>query len=567
MVDIKMDSADIYAVVGESARIEVGEAINYIKSGQAEIGEAVQEGIASFDSNATQKTTAFNTNAGNRLSEYNSNADNKLEAYNNNASAKVSAFNQNASDKTDAFNGNATSKTGDFNDNATSKTTDFNTNATNKTTAFNNNASEKQAAVDASALAASQSATEAKQWAIGDPSEPTGNSAKYWAEQSAAELSGLTARVSTIEGKIPSAASSSNQLVAKSYVDTEDNNLQSQIDAITAASDVTDVVGTYAQLQAYDTSTLPPNSIIKVLQDESQNDETTYYRWVITGGVGAWVLIGEEGPYYTKSETNTLLSAKQDTLVSGTNIKTINGSSVLGSGDLSVTAQIAWGSISGTLSNQTDLQNALNAKQGTLTFDSTPTSGSSNPVTSGGIYTALSAKANDSAVVKLTGNQTIADVKTFSSSPILPTPTTSDNSTKGATTAFVVNVLKAIYPVGAVYIGTTSTCPLASFFGTWTLKSSGIVTSVNTSVPIAGNGMTIGLTNGTTNYGMSTDGSSTAILTGVDTLYGTNVGTTRTSGGPAKNKTMGLTTDATKSGLTGTVTRSTYTVNIWERTA
>ena len=83
-----------------------------------------------------------------------------------------------------------------------------------------------------------------------------------------------------------------------------DIGLQSQIDAITASSDVTDIVGTYAQLQAYDTSTLPPNSIIKVLQDESQNNETTYYRWVINGGVGSWVLIGEEGPYYTKSESD-----------------------------------------------------------------------------------------------------------------------------------------------------------------------------------------------------------------------------------------------------------------------
>lgn len=83
-----------------------------------------------------------------------------------------------------------------------------------------------------------------------------------------------------------------------------DNNLQSQIDAITASSDVTDIVGTYAQLQAYDTSSLPPNSIIKVLKDESQNGETTYYRWVITGGTGSWVLIGEEGPYYTKSQAD-----------------------------------------------------------------------------------------------------------------------------------------------------------------------------------------------------------------------------------------------------------------------
>lgn len=89
------------------------------------------------------------------------------------------------------------------------------------------------------------------------------------------------------------------------YVDNADNNLQSQIDAITAASDVTDIVGTYAELQAYNTTSLPNNSIIKVLQDESRNDETTYYRWVITGGVGTWVLIGEEGPYYTKSQADS----------------------------------------------------------------------------------------------------------------------------------------------------------------------------------------------------------------------------------------------------------------------
>lgn len=45
--------------------------------------------------------------------------------------------------------------------------------------------------------------------------------------------------------------------------------------------------------------------------------------------------------------------------------------------------------------------------------------------------------AFDSAVVKLTGNQTIAGTKTFSVSPIAPTPTAGDNSTKVATTAFV----------------------------------------------------------------------------------------------------------------------------------
>ena len=46
-------------------------------------------------------------------------------------------------------------------------------------------------------------------------------------------------------------------------------------------------------------------------------------------------------------------------------------------------------------------------KQDALTFDSAPTSGSTNPVTSGGMYTALNAKANASALNSHTGNSNI----------------------------------------------------------------------------------------------------------------------------------------------------------------
>ncbi|MBV5313827.1 MAG: hypothetical protein JZU47_11060, partial [Prolixibacteraceae bacterium] len=52
----------------------------------------------------------------------------------------------------------------------------------------------------------------------------------------------------------------------------------------------------------------------------------------------------------------------QPTLVSGTNIKTINGASILGSGNITTASAATWGSITGTLSAQTDLQSALNAK-------------------------------------------------------------------------------------------------------------------------------------------------------------------------------------------------------------
>jgi hypothetical protein len=48
-----------------------------------------------------------------------------------------------------------------------------------------------------------------------------------------------------------------------------------------------------------------------------------------------------------------------------------------------------------------------------------------------------------------------------------------DGTTPGGTSLVSVETLKIIYPVGAVYIGTTSTCPMATFFGTWELVSSG----------------------------------------------------------------------------------------------
>lgn len=55
------------------------------------------------------------------------------------------------------------------------------------------------------------------------------------------------------------------------------------------------------------------------------------------------------------------------------------------------------------------------------------------------VFTAADAAAVRTAVsaAGLTGDETIAGVKTFSSSPLLPTPASTDDSTKGATTAYV----------------------------------------------------------------------------------------------------------------------------------
>lgn len=81
-----------------------------------------------------------------------------------------------------------------------------------------------------------------------------------------------------------------------------DNDLQSQIDAITASSDVKDIVSTKADLDNYNKSKLGDNDIIKVLSDESQENATTYYRFHKNSGI--FELLGATGPYYTKNETD-----------------------------------------------------------------------------------------------------------------------------------------------------------------------------------------------------------------------------------------------------------------------
>ena len=93
-----------------------------------------------------------------------------------------------------------------------------------------------------------------------------------------------------------------------------DNALQSQIDAIVASSDVFDIVGTYAELQAYDITTVPANDIIKVLVDSTHNNAATYYRCVENDNVKSWSYIGSEGAYYTKGEADSRFVAQTITV-------------------------------------------------------------------------------------------------------------------------------------------------------------------------------------------------------------------------------------------------------------
>lgn len=71
--------------------------------------------------------------------------------------------------------------------------------------------------------------------------------------------------------------------------------------------------------------------------------------------------------YYTKTETDTKLDAKQNTLVSGTNIKTINSQSILGEGNIEVTIPDATTATSGAMSaaDKTKLDSMSNEWTGT----------------------------------------------------------------------------------------------------------------------------------------------------------------------------------------------------------
>lgn len=97
-----------------------------------------------------------------------------------------------------------------------------------------------------------------------------------------------------------------------------DDVLQQEIDDIKNSPDVVDIVPTYAALQSYDTSKLGNNDIVRVLADEMHDGQSTYYRWDAT--TSSWTYIGTVGDYYTKSQVDTLLGGKQNTLTAGSNI-------------------------------------------------------------------------------------------------------------------------------------------------------------------------------------------------------------------------------------------------------
>lgn len=114
-----------------------------------------------------------------------------------------------------------------------------------------------------------------------------------------------------------------------------DGAIWAEIEEIEMSSDVVDIVGTYAELQQYDTSKLHDNDIIKVLADETHQDETAYYRFSTSTSTFSYV--GSEGPYYTESEIDTMMAGKQDTLIAGANIQIASDGKTISATDTTYT--------------------------------------------------------------------------------------------------------------------------------------------------------------------------------------------------------------------------------------
>ena len=113
--------------------------------------------------------------------------------------------------------------------------------------------------------------------------------------------------------------------------------------------------------------------------------------------------------YYTKTEVDTALGGKQATLVSGTNIKTINNQSILGEGNITIDP--------GTQ----------------VTVDSELSTSSENPVQNKVITGALNNKANSADLASVATSGAYADL---SGTPFIPTITYDS-----ANTALVINTV------------------------------------------------------------------------------------------------------------------------------
>ena len=255
------------------------------------------------------------------------------------------------------------------------------------------------------------------------------------------------------------------------------------------------------------------------------------------------------------------IATKQDNLVSGTNIKTINGTSLLGSGDIVIQSEPNLDNKSITKNTANELQtvgviNQNNASQAVKTWTGTLAE-----------YNAIVTK-DSNTLYNITDDNTAVAYQAYTKSE-------------------VDSLIEAIYPVGSIYIGTQSTCPLATLISgsTWVKVSEGRVLQGSDSGHNANTTIEAGLPNHTHHIAVqdasgnnggggyipaySSDASSVIVNTGSNGSGMTGTWTDRKLTG-YNYSSQQMTNASDENSIYGnstTVQPPAYVVNIWKRTA
>ena len=133
----------------------------------------------------------------------------------------------------------------------------------------------------------------------------------------------------------------------------------------------------------------------------------------------------------------------------------------------------------------------------------------------------------------------------------------------------ISSIMNSIYPVGSLYFGTQSTCPLQSAgIGTWTRIATNFVTG--STAPVYGTGKGLILSSNSTSGTMHAHGDYGS-LSYSSTIFNQNIGTYLGSGNtiiPTYTACGLATKEDIPEGDAGIVADlPTYTVNVWRRTA
>ena len=131
-------------------------------------------------------------------------------------------------------------------------------------------------------------------------------------------------------------------------------------------------------------------------------------------------------------------------------------------------------------------------------------------------------------------------------------------------TILAPQLLDIIFPIGSYYLSEEDSCPLADWMDGCQWEKVGTSLVSGTEAAVVGNGMTLGLTDGTSFAGIRGNGSSGGDIIANTPLYGLNVGSSGTNSGNLSTNVVGITTDPEKSGIIANL--PTITVNIFRRT-